>query len=467
MGDMAVVGLGRFGDRRLAATGVALLTAMEKEATMCLHALAEDRNQRRRFTDFLDHPAVGPAEMLVAQGRLTGQRAAGLDVLAISDTSELNFAGHAGRKRGFGKVGNGRDIGMFVHPVIALDAARGGVLGLVGAEMINRSAGPVAHRRGRSAEEKESRRWLSGMETAGTALAAAASVTMVEDREGDIYDQFARRPESVHLLVRAARDRSVGAGKKLFATAAGWAEVDRHTVTVPAKRGRYGSGARGERTAVVAVGYGEVTLSRPASAARSLPAQLRMRVVDVREVNAPAGVQRVHWCLLTTHAVESPADARRLVQWYRRRWTIEQLFRTLKTAALDAESSQIVLPRNLANLVTVALIAATRVMQAVIGRDGATGQPLTDAIADPAEIPALQAINATLQGRTEKLKNPFDPTSLAWYVWIVARLGGWSGYTSRGYRPAGPKTIARGIRKLDPMLAGWKLRNRSALTGLP
>jgi len=106
-------------------------------------------------------------------------------------------------------------------------------------------------------------------------------------------------------------------------------------------------------------------------------------------------------------------------------------------------------------------------MQAVIGRDGSTGQPITDAIADPAEIPALQAINATLQGRTEKLKNPFDPSSLAWYVWIVARLGGWSGYTSRGYRPAGPKTIARGIRKLDPMIAGWRLGNRSALTGLP
>lgn len=465
---MAQDRLGGFGDRRLAATGAALLEAMRKAPTMCLHALPEDRNERRRFTDFLDNPGVSHQEMLVYAGRLTGQRAAGRDVLAISDTSELNFAGHAGRKQGFGKVGNGRDIGLFVHPVIALDATHGGVLGLVDAEMINRPAGPVAHRRSRSAEEKESRRWLSGAESAGTMLAAAASITMVEDREGDIYDQFARRPEAVHLLVRAARDRSVGPGLKLFATAAGWAEVDRHAVTVPAKRARYGTGARDERTTVVAVRSGEVEVSRPASAARGLPARLRLRVVDVREVDAPpAGQQAVHWCLLTTHAVETPADAQRMVAWYRRRWTIEQLFRTLKTAALGAESSQIVLPRNLANLATVALIAATRVMQAVIGRDGSTGQPITDAIADPAEIPALQAINATLQGRTEKLKNPFDPASLAWYAWVVARLGGWSGYTSRGYRPAGPKTIARGIRKLDPMIAGWRLGNRSAFTGLP
>jgi len=50
--------LGGFGDRRLAATGAALLAAMRKAPTMCLHALAEDRNERRRFTDFLDNPGV-------------------------------------------------------------------------------------------------------------------------------------------------------------------------------------------------------------------------------------------------------------------------------------------------------------------------------------------------------------------------------------------------------------------------
>ncbi len=131
------------------------------------------------------------------------------------------------------------------------------------------------------------------------------------------------------------------------------------------------------------------------------------------------------------------------------------------------ESSQITIPQTLAKLVTVALIAATRVMQLVIGRDGATGQPITDAIADPAEISALQAINATPQGPTDKLKNPFDPASLAWYAWIAARRGGWSGYTSAGYRPAGPKTIAQGLRKLDLMVAGWQIRNRSGFTGLP
>lgn len=405
-------------------------------------------------------------------------------MLAIADTSEINFANHTGRKQGFGTVGNGEDIGVFVHPIVAMDAEHGGILGLVGAEVINRPAGKVQHRKRRNADDKESRPpgqepegrpRLAGAETAGDVLGEAAMITLVEDREGDIYDQFARAcpcegggPDNVQLIVRAARDRSVGGDQKLFAACADWPEAGRSMVTVAAKRGNRGNAERAERTASVAVRFGEVTLKRPSCADKNLPASLTPRMVDVREVHAPEDPkQRIHWCLLTTHAVTTSDEAKQIVAWYRMRWTIEQVFRTMKTDGVDVETSQITTPGSLLKLVTGALIAAIRVMQLVIGRDGGTGQQLTDVLADPAEVPALQAINATLQGRTEKLKNPHDPASLAWYAWIAARLGGWAGYTSKGYKRAGPKIMARGLKKLDAMVQGYSLANRSALTGLP
>src|SRR5208283_323393 len=193
--------LGRFGDRRLASVGDSLLAAMQKQRTMCLHALAENRSQARQFHRFLDNAAVSMREMLVHAGRQTAERAAGRHVLAITDTSELNYATHTGRKRGFGTVGNGQDLGVLVHPVIAVDAEQGGLIGLVGAEVINRpeGQGPLAATakaetlKRRPADEKESRRWLAGAETAGAVLADAAMITMVEDRDGDIYDQSAGR----------------------------------------------------------------------------------------------------------------------------------------------------------------------------------------------------------------------------------------------------------------------------------
>lgn len=426
---------------------------------MCMHALAEDRTEVVQFGRFLDNEAVSADEMLVHAGQLTGRRAAGRHVLVIQDTTELNFATHTVRKRGFGKAGNGRDIGLFLHPMLAVDARRGGVIGLVGAQVINRIGGKAADRRSRPADDKESRRWLTGAETAGAVLAEAAEITSVADRESDIYDQYARRPEKVHLLTRAAQDRALSDGERLFARVAAMPVAEVSEITVAARNGR------AERSSLVALRFGEVMVKRPATAAASVAEYVMLRVVDVVEIAPPAGEAPVHWCLLTTHAVESVSKARQIVIWYQARWNIEQVFRTLKSAAVQAEASQVSEARRFVKLAVVALIAAVRIMQLVLGRSGSTGQPLSDA-AGPEDVPALRAFSAKLEGRTEKLKNPHAPDTLAWLAWIVARLGGWSGYTSKGYKPPGPKTIARGLFRLDGMIEGWKL-GHSADARLP
>jgi hypothetical protein len=446
--------LGGFGDARLRRVGARLLSAMRQQPTMCLHALAQDRNEGLAFGRFLDHDAVSQAEMLVTAGRLTGQRAAGRHVLAIQDTTELNFPGHAASKRGFGRSGNGRDIGLFIHPTIAVDAASGGVIGLVGAQLINRTGGRVSHRRTRPAAARESQRWLTGAEEAGEALSAAARITMVADRESDIYDLFVRRPAGVHLLLRAAQDRALTSGRVLSATIAAWPEQGRQTITLPELP------RRAARTACVALRFGSVTLRRPDTADRRIADGVTLHVVEAAEIVPPGDTPPLHWRLLTTHPVTTLAEACQIVAWYRMRWTIEQVFRTLKSAGLAVEQSQVIEARRFTKLAAVALIAAVRIVQIVLGRDGATGQSMADAI-DPAAQPVLAAINRKVEGNTEKLKNPHAPASLAWLCWIVARLGGWSGYTSRGYKPAGPKTIARGLTRLDGIIEGWNIAVRS------
>ena len=61
-----------------------------------------------------------------------------------------------------------------------------------------------------------------------------------------------------------------------------------------------------------------------------------------------------------------------------------------------------------------------------------------------------------LEGKTLKQKNPRSEGSLAWTSWIIARLGGWSGY--KAYGAAGPKTMAHGWQKFKAMAQGWGLR---------
>ena len=362
------------------------------------------------------------------------------------------------------KAGNGEDIGLFLHPVLAVDAVHGGIVGLVDCQSINRTGGKVTDRRDRGAAAKESRRWLHGAEVSAERLEGAARVTVVADREGDIYDFIVRRPPQVDLLLRSAQDRGLADGTLLVASVASWPEQGRSVIAAPPRIKRAGKTAaarlgdsRAERQALVGLRFGAIRLKRPRTqAAKDLPDSVALWVVDVREIDPPSGAEPVHWRLLTTHAVTTLAQAHQLVAWYRVRWTIEQVFRALKSHGLRIEASRLEEASSFSKLAVIALIAAVCSMQVVLTRDGRTGQPIGDAAA-PADLPALQAVNDSLQSLTAKLQNPHVPSSLGWFAWIVARLGGWSSYASKAYKPPGPKTMHHGLLRIDPVPTGWRL----------
>lgn len=469
---MITAEIGRFGDKRLACVGGALLAAMQRKRTLCVHRLAKDRNQTVQFGRFLTNPAVTSHEMLVTTGRRTNRRAKGRHVLAVMDTTDVLFPSQEANKHGFGMGSDGEHPGLFLHPVLAVDAVNGGVIGLVDCIVLNRTEGRVSqaktatnkkvktHKK-RAADDKESHRWLQAAEMAGDCLTDAETITMVGDREGDIYHLFANRPANVHLLVRSAQPRTLAEGGLLPNHCAKLPEQARDVIDVPAR------GKQPARKATVALRFAPITLNRPVNSPDKGQARtVSLWVVDVREIDPPEGADPVHWRLLTTHEVSALDQARRIVAWYRMRWIIEQVFRSLKSHCLRIEDSQMEEAGCFTKLAVIALIAATRAMQLVLARDGTTRQQIADA-AEPADMPALRLLSASLEGRTAKLKNPYDESLLAWYAWIVARLGGWSGYTSRGYKPPGPKTMHHGLLQIDQILVGWRLANRSADVRLP
>jgi len=213
---------------------------------------------------------------------------------------------------------------------------------------------------------------------------------------------------------------------------------------------------RPARTAHVAVRFGELTINRPGNCSDPAAAgQLTLRLVEVMELD-PAVEEPIHWRLLTTHAVTTVAQALQIVAWYRQRWHIEQLFRTSKSQGLDLESSQVEAAEALFNLAAIAMIAATKIMQLVLARDGTVDRPATDVVAAD-QLPMLEALQVHLEGKTAKQKNPHAKHSIAWLAWIIARLGGWTGYASE--RPPGPITMRRGWYRFVQMAQGWYLRN--------
>ena len=121
----------------------------------------------------------------------------------------------------------------------------------------------------------------------------------------------------------------------------------------------------------------------------------------------------------------------------------------MKKDGLCLEETQIKEAERLFKIAAIALIAATRTIQLVDARDGST-RPATD-VADEAQIAAAEIIGPTLEGKTERQKNPHPPHSLAWMAWIIARLGGWNCY----YKPPGPKTMRAGWAQFETMAAGF------------
>lgn len=381
-------------------------------------------------------------------GTATSQACAGRHILAIQDCSEINFKTTRQRRRGLGEIGRGNTHGVLLHAMIGVDADTGGVIGLAAGRIWTRKGRVTVPHDKRTLADKESERWLSTAEAAKPVLAKAAMVTEVSDRESDLYVKWARVPEpGFHILTRARRDRRIAGGGTLSTAIlepAGEALVE--------LRARPG---RPARTARLVTSYARVEVLRPKKAPeKGLPEAIAVSLVQVAEINAPPGAEPVFWQLLTTHPVANAAMAWQVVEWYRRRWIIEQFFRTLKQQGLQLEDSQLETADRLLKLTAIAARAACTIMQLVQARDGISGQDAQIAFTAH-EIDTLRALVPTLEGKTALQKNPHTPLSLAWAGWVIAKLGGWDGYPKSS--PPGPITYKHGLQYFRAIAHGRAL----------
>jgi Transposase DDE domain len=451
-GAMVQLDIGYFGDARLEKNGELIVQRVAERQEVCVRKLGDDRAEQAKFRRFLSNDAVTVEEMVVHRAMFVAAAAKGRHVLAIQDTSEINYQAQSGRKRRLGTVGNGSDAGLFVHPVLGVDATNGECLGLIDAQVWRRTKRKAKNYKALPIEQKESFRWVTGGNRAKAALAEAAMVTVVDDREADIYEKWARLPDArTHLLTRASRDRGLADGGRLFPTLAAFPERHRFVLDLPARTGQ-----RSARSARMAVRFGRVRMRRPGSCSdRNAPAEIELFAIEVRELNPPPGEKQIVWRLVTTHTVESVEQALTVIAWYRLRWHIEQLFRTLKRQGLRIEQSVVEDGEALEKLAVIALIAAAITMQLVLAHAGGSQGPPASGVFDAEQIEVLRALQTKLQGRTRKQQNPYPPDSLAWAGWTVARLGGWTGYETD--RSRGPITMRDGLERFNGIVDGYRL----------
>jgi len=325
--------------------------------------------------------------------------------LILQDTTELNFSTRPGC-RDLGQLGSNqtgaKSRGLDLHSCLAVGGLSGlplGVLRLHGYAP-EPAQGKDPHR---PIEEKESYRWLQAYQDAADVaqMIPETRVISVADREGDMFELFDHRRrlpgKKAELLVRAKWDRSLeGTDEKLFEELAAAPLAKRVSLPVPRQRehlskpsspGRPGLAAR---NAQVEVRFKEVTISPPQTPQIKNKSPLKLWAIYLVEKNPPVGATAVRWMLLTSIPTVSVKQALKCVQWYCRRWRIEEWHRVMKSGCKILEHqnhSAGVLQRAIA---IDAVIAWRIMLLALLGREVPELPP--EILFDPCECEVLELL---------------------------------------------------------------------------
>jgi hypothetical protein len=367
-------------------------------------------------------------------------------VLVIHDATELDYSSLASLALDLGQIGEGHGRGYICHNVLAVDAGTGEVLGLLDQILHRRDEVPedetLAEHRDR--ETRESLLWVKGT----AHLPLSPQLIDVADQGAGTFEFLEHELNSGRrFVIRDGKVRKVYAGHSrqgrqqyLRKYAQGLPELGRFTMDVQAQKGRKA------RTKAEFVVRGSAVLVLPPHARYGHHGRepLPLYVVCVSEVKPPKGEKPIEWLLLTNEPVSTLADAQRVVEWYERRWIIEEYHKGMKTGC-GIEDLQFTAVERLEP--AIALLSA--VALTLLNLRDASRRP--DAHTRRATtVVAEEYVEVLSLWRHRKIR-------LGWtihdFFYALARLGGHQN-RKRDHRP-GWLVLWRGWSKLQLMLDGY------------
>jgi len=452
-----------FNDKRLERRGEQLISSLFRAGSSSIQSMSQTRAEQKGYYRLLRNEKVQEdvlVDEIVGRCRRSTRNKV---VLAIQDTTEINLSNHRNRikyDQSLGPINDNFDgIGFKVHPSLVIDAQTYYPYGYSAIDIWTRlhqkeALSEYRHRR-LNVSEKETRIWLQSNDKTYTNLSECKAVVIIQDREGDFYEQFAtaRQDGKFYLLIRSNHNRMLPEGIKLLDYIDQQPVIGHYTTKLSSeKEGK----PRKEREATIEVKIGKVRLKKPQKKDVCVPScSVTLTLIEAKEVN-PSGKNPVLWRLYTTWPVESFEDACQAIEWYSCRWFVEEVFKVLKKECFDIESSELESGWAVRKLTIMMLDTIIKLFQMLVSYNMAEGEvPDTETMFDEKEIECLERINRQVQGNTKKLSNPFDKTKLPWAFWILARIGGWKGYGSQ--RKPGAATLIHGLSKFYVLYQGFAM----------
>jgi hypothetical protein len=164
-------------------------------------------------------------------------------VVCIQDTSEIDLSSYRQRNKhdefiGTTNAKSDKGLGFLINTSLVLDTETGIPYGYSAVKIWNRSL-EFKNKFERKyhklpIEEKGSYKWIKiSKQTQETIEDMVKAMVIIQDREGDIYEQFATIPnEKTDLLIRARTNRTLNDNTKLFSCLEGSASKGDYEILV-------------------------------------------------------------------------------------------------------------------------------------------------------------------------------------------------------------------------------------------
>lgn len=411
----------------------------------------------------LRNEAVVPEKLLAPHVQATMDRClAHEEVLVLHDSSELAFRSP---REGIGRLK--KSAGFLGHFSLAVapnsDWTTHLPLGLLAFSSIHRLNPPrklTRHER-RQMPERESRRWLQGVEESQCLLSHLATAPIhVGDREADFYELLSEMVASgLRFVFRLRIDRNCigdnGELSKVSELLKSRESVLLREVALSKRRSWKGSPTaqqrhhpREARMATLHMRAAPIEIVRPAHNTTSDLTSLRMNAIQVFEPDPPEGEEPIDWILITSEPIATVEQQSRIVDCYRARWLIEEYFKALKTGCAY-EERQLESKETLLNALALLLPAAWQMLaMRTLSRSNA-------------EAPAAELLTETqlnvLRHISERVKLSAQPTIRE----ALLAIAGVGGHIKNNGEP-GWIVIHRGMQDLLAACVGWSAAKEAA-----
>lgn len=451
----AIFGHAELGDKRRTARLVETFDRMRRHPGGTLPDKLPSPPDLRAFYRLCDCKDVTHAALIASARQYTLMRieACAGPVLVVHDATELDYTSLKSLSADLGQIGKGLSRGYICQNVLAIAAETGEVLGLLDQVLHRREEVPddetLSEHRER--ETRESLLWIHGSKH----LPSDPKLIDVTDQGSDTFEFLEHEYRSGRrFVVRACKVRKVYAGHKAVGPrrylkdyVRSLPELGRFTMDVQAQAGRHPRKARTD--AEFTVRCGPLLVCPPhARHGHHGNQPLPLYVVQATEVDPPPGEKAIEWTLLTNEPVKTFEDAWRVIEWYERRWIVEEFHKAQKTGCRIEDMQFTTVARLEPAIALLSVVAVTLLNLRDASRRPDAKTRRADALLAPQYVRVLSLW---------RYREARDNMTVHEFFYALARLGGHQ--NRKGDHRPGWLVLWRGWTKLQAMLDGYDAAN--------